>query len=58
MTSTRLWRSRVKGNFHARFCSSGEESDFLTDCNRIAARWRIGMNINGFVWAAAAEASR
>ena len=26
-------RSRVKGNFHARFCSRGEESDFLIDCN-------------------------
>ncbi len=27
-------RSRVPGNWHARFCSRGEESDFLIDCNR------------------------
>jgi hypothetical protein len=26
-------RSRVPGNWHARFCSRGEESDFLIDCN-------------------------
>jgi len=26
-------RSRVPGNWHARFCSRGGESDFLIDCN-------------------------
>lgn len=27
-------RSRVPENWHARFCSRGEESDFLIDCDR------------------------
>jgi len=27
---------------HARFCSRGEESDFLIDCNRLAALLRFG----------------
>jgi hypothetical protein len=34
VTGTTRLRSRVKGNFHARFCSSGGGSDLLVDCNR------------------------
>jgi len=34
MTGGVSLRSRVKGNFHARFCSRGGGSDPLVDCNR------------------------
>ena len=40
-------RSRVPGNWHARFCSRGEESDFLIDCNVTAARVRFLLNVKG-----------
>jgi hypothetical protein len=33
MTRATSLRSRVKGNFQARFWSRGEGSDSLTDCN-------------------------
>jgi hypothetical protein len=51
-------RSRVPGNWHARFCSRDGGSDSLVYCNRIAARWRIGMTLKGRVWAAARDGWR
>jgi hypothetical protein len=40
-------RSRVPGNWHARFCSRDGGSDSLVYCNRIAARLRFRMNVKG-----------
>lgn len=34
MTKDKSLRSRVKGNFQARFCSRDERSDSLADCNK------------------------
>jgi hypothetical protein len=53
-----LLRSRVPGNWHARFCSRGGGSDSLAYCNRIAARWRTLLNLKRRVWAARAEGGR
>jgi hypothetical protein len=51
-------RSRVPGNWHARFWSRDGGSDSLVYCNRIAARWRFLLKLKGFVWAARAEGGR
>jgi hypothetical protein len=42
-------RSRVPGNWHARFCSRGGGSDSLAYCNRIAALLRFGIKLKGRV---------
>jgi hypothetical protein len=49
MTRGLSLRSRVPGNWHARFCNRGGGSDSLAYCNRIAARVPFGTNLKGFV---------
>jgi len=51
-------RSRVPGNWHARFCSRGGGSDSLAYCNVTAARWRFLLNLKGLVRAAARDGGR
>ncbi len=52
--ATRRWPTLL----HARFCSSGEESDFLIDCNRTRPLLRFCVNLKVCIWGLAAEDGR
>jgi hypothetical protein len=51
-------RSRVPGNWHARFWSRGGGSDSLVYCNRTRPLLRFWTDVNGCGWGRAAEAER